>query len=1582
MRKKIIRWFVGIILAPIALFFIVAVLLYIPPIQDFAVNKTTAILSENTGMEVRIGRLRLAFLLDIDLQNVEINDSTGENLLTVERLIIDLSYPKLLHGEVDVEGIELNNARVNTKDLIDGLKLKGKIGRLFADSHGIELTASEAVINNIQLNDTDLEIELKTTQEEEDTESTTPDWTININSVLLTDVHLTLGMPTDSMTVETNISSATMQQGIINLANGIYNIRHFDLTADSLRYDIPYKEQTTGLDANHIALNNINIGIDSILFDMNATAIDLILSQFQLKEKSGIEVSSITGHINMDSTSVSIPDLELTTPDSYATLQAYADLASLEGATGTLWARLSADLGKQDIMLFVGDMPQEFIISYPNKPITVRLAADGNMGQLNLSTADISLPGAFQLTANGTAQNLTDSLNMSADIKFAMQTADIDFVKALSQGALDSIALPPLILDGRASMNGQNYNADISLKEGNGSITLSAQADLNKTTYAANLNIDSLNLRDFMPKDSVGIIAATAQLNGKGTDPLNKNTTLTAELEIHNVDYDIYNIQGLSLEAQWKQSSGYATIQSHNNLLEMTSIIKASATKELVDAALDINIEQADLQKLNVSQKQCNIGVDIHLDAQTDMEETHQAHGSINNITIISADSTFHPKDMAFNALTRTDTLHADFTAGDFNLTFNAHEGLTSITEKITSFTTLAQEQIQNYYLDYNTLKTVMPDASLNLHIGKENPIINYLTISGYSFNEADLAIDAGPQIGIQGNGHIHSLKSGDVLIDTIGIKLFQDTTGLAMQTRVQNGPTNKQFVFDARLNAYLHPDGAGVDLIYLDDKNIPGVNIGLKANINENGLRLVFPQTNPIVAYRNFKINKDNYISLDTDYKLEANVTMRADDGTAIRIYSTPNDIALEDVTLELQNINLKELTSVIPYAPHVSGMLQAEAHIILTETKKILEQAALYGREQPHDTPHDQTKENTQKDQKNQTHPEDSIHHPARDRKMTPPPPLSLAVAAEISVDSLNYEGAELGKTGLDLVYLPRSEKDHFVDVRLLHQETEVGMLLGAYHADNQSGQIKADLLLKQLPLSLANGFIPDQMATLQGTANGIMTVEGPLDAPDINGWFATNNTKIKSAPYSLDLSLEDDTVTVNHSHLDLDKLNIYSTGKNPLTFDGTINFADFENITLDLQVKANDFELINAKKTQQATLYGKVYVNVGMRINGDLNNLNVGGQLTLSGATDVTYILKDSPLTVEDRLADLVVFTDFNDTLTVDNDTPTQPMNINMMFRLNIDEAAQIHCLLSADKSSYIDLEGGGELTMTYTPQGEITLTGRYTVNSGEMKYSLPVIPLKTFTITNGSYIDFNGPILNPTLNIAATETTRATVTENDSPRSVTFNVGLSITQTLENMGLEFTIEAPEDLTIQNQIASMSTEERGKTAVTLLATGMYIGTTNQESGFSTSNALNALLQSEISNIAGKALQTIDLSVGIDQQTTAEGTDRTDYSFRFSKRLWGNRVSIIVGGKVSTGENVENTGESIIDNISLEYRLDKNATRYVTLFYDRNYESLLEGEITEMGAGLVLRRKMSKISELFIFKNKKKEQKTDNEK
>ena len=258
---------------------------------------------------------------------------------------------------------------------------------------------------------------------------------------------------------------------------------------------------------------------------------------------------------------------------------------------------------------------------------------------------------------------------------------------------------------------------------------------------------------------------------------------------------------------------------------------------------------------------------------------------------------------------------------------------------------------------------------------------------------------------------------------------------------------------------------------------------------------------------------------------------------------------------------------------------------------------------------------------------------------------------------------------------------------------------------------------------------------------------------------------------------------------------------------------------------------------------------------------------------------------------------------------------------------------------------------------------------------MNYTLSFIPFNTFKLSQGSYVEFTGDPMNPTLSIAATERTKAVVTDNGQQRSVAFDVGVALTKPLNEMGLEFTIEAPEDLTVQNQLASMSAEQRGKAAVTMMATGMYMTdeTMMSGSGFKANNALNAFLQSEIQNIAGSALRTIDINLGVESGTSEAGTSTTDYSFQFAKRFWGNRISVIIGGKVSTGADATNSAESFISNISVEYRLDRSATRYVKVFYDRETQDPLEGQLTKTGAGLVLRRKTDKLGELFVFKKKK---------
>jgi hypothetical protein len=276
------------------------------------------------------------------------------------------------------------------------------------------------------------------------------------------------------------------------------------------------------------------------------------------------------------------------------------------------------------------------------------------------------------------------------------------------------------------------------------------------------------------------------------------------------------------------------------------------------------------------------------------------------------------------------------------------------------------------------------------------------------------------------------------------------------------------------------------------------------------------------------------------------------------------------------------------------------------------------------------------------------------------------------------------------------------------------------------------------------------------------------------------------------------------------------------------------------------------------------------------------------------------------------------------------------------------------------------------MTYTGDNGLNITGTYTMNDGELKYELPIIPLKTFNILDGSKVTWNGDILDPSLEITAIERITTSVNIDDSgTQPVAFDVGVKISNTLSNMGLTFTISAPENAIVQEQLNSLDAETLNKYAVTMLITGTYIGNTK---GMSVSNALSSFLDAKINDLAGSAMKSVSINVGInDAENTETGSTYKNYSFSFKKRFWNDRLTIVIGGEVNSGDHPV-ANDSFINNVSLEWKISDSDNRYLRLFYDKNYESLLEGEIIETGIGYVYKKKLQSLRELFIFRKKDK--------
>ena len=75
--KKVMKWVAIVILIPILLFLLVTILLYLPPVQNWAAGKVADYASEKTGMDISVGHVSLSFPLDLKIDDFKMIKELG-----------------------------------------------------------------------------------------------------------------------------------------------------------------------------------------------------------------------------------------------------------------------------------------------------------------------------------------------------------------------------------------------------------------------------------------------------------------------------------------------------------------------------------------------------------------------------------------------------------------------------------------------------------------------------------------------------------------------------------------------------------------------------------------------------------------------------------------------------------------------------------------------------------------------------------------------------------------------------------------------------------------------------------------------------------------------------------------------------------------------------------------------------------------------------------------------------------------------------------------------------------------------------------------------------------------------------------------------------------------------------------------------------------------------------------------------------------------------------------------------------------------------------------------------------------------
>ena len=1528
-KKRVKIWIKRVCLTaliPVLLVSLIFLLLYIPFVQNFAVKQAMQYVSESVGMNIHIGNFKLTYPLNLTLQDVYAIDSERDTILYVKELHVNLSPRPLLQKDVSISRFYLNEARIHTQSLIEGIEIQGIVGSLEGFAESISLINEEAIVNQLKLSDANLTIRIDSIPTS-DADSTKISWKVFADDIQLDKLALSVQLPTDSIQVASYFENIFIAEGIIDLNEERYDIGQILLTDAKINYDLGTQEAKKGVDPSHIIFSNINIGIDSISYQQNE--MQAIIQSFSANERSGLTIASMTGKLQLDEANIIVPYYSIKTPYSTISAQITVSLEALnKNPAGFLFTQLTAVVDKRDVDLIMGEWLNPIAGLRSNQQLIVSCLIEGNLNKLYLRQFNSESPGIFQIDASGFMQEALDSVLRSGTLDLTASIHGKELLKVVPAQYTERFSLPDTVrLEMQAALQEGNYSADILLTEMQGIMKLSGEYNPLNEKYFVDFKADNIVPLHFLPQDSILLLTASLQAEGKGWDIFADTSAAQISGVLTELQYKDIFLSGVSFDGTLKNNKIQGTVTSVFPYIKGNMTIDGDLQKDRLSGMLILDMDTLDLFGMTITQQPFSNAFQIFSEFDTDLQKRHKLDVTLGNWDMFLSDKILSPKTLILHANADEDTTRVSLHAGDLGVIFTSGTDIATITDKLVVMADSLNNQLNQYSLiDIQQLRSLYPQINLRIEAQNDNPLYNYLQNNSTFFDRFYIDASVSPENGFTMGGMLLSLIRDTMKIDTIRLDVRQDAIGLQYALDVAKNRFRRQEPYKAGLKGSLTQGGGTVEMTYSNEYGTPGFQVGIRAERQQDGVNLqVFPN-NPILAFIPFQVNENNYVKIKSLKDISANLRLTGADNTSVWVHSVENDGKMEELLTEINAIDLQRISASFLQMPSMKGLADMSIRYV--------------------------PEENT------------------------------FMIVGDANVNNMVYQGEKVGELLLNGVYLPLDNEEHQLDMHLFHNNKEVSTLFALYQP-KENERIEGAFEIHSMALTSLNPFLAG-MARLNGALQSSMTISGTANQPLLDGYMQLDTASVFSTATGSSFRFDNKKVEIKDNTIKFDRYGIYSAGNNPFLVDGTIglNTTNPAKSIADLRMNANNMQLLESRKNEENIVFGRMFVDLrDFTTRGPLSALVMRGNLNLLGNTNMTLIMKESPLTVNDRMENLVSFSYFRDTIprrrTLTGERITRESmpveGMDMLLAIHIDPAVKITVELDDEGSNRIELEGGGDLSYHYTPQEDMTLTGRYFLSGGLIRYNMPIISNKTLRIRENSYIDWSGDIMDPFLNLKATERIRTNVSTEDgkSSRSVNFDAGIELRQKMENLQLQFTLEALDDASLQNQLTALGAEERSKRAIGLFLTGMYLE--EDPSGrirFDMGTALNSFLQAEINNLSGNVLKGVDFNFGMENYDRM-GMEGTNYSFRFSKRFYNDRFNVVLGGNVTTG-NMPNDNNTFINDASVEYRLDPAGSRYAKLFYQRQYESLLEGEITKYGGGVVFRKKVRRIGDLFLFERR----------
>ena len=1293
-----------------------------------------------------------------------------------------------------------------------------------------------------------------------------------------------------------------------------------------------------GLDFGYIAVDSMSLDIEGFYNRASEVRVPLCISG---RERSGI-VLHTDGTLAIDSAALRLQHFDLKTSGGTA-----MDFNVTLGTDSE--QSISVDIAPSKVA--VSDLACMFpdfdnYLQPLRKDTRVALAAEvtGSMNNPDIGHLSLHVPGALRLDGGGRLHNVLTPEHMTGSIDLSGKLGDIDPWLRLVMGPDAGVRIPPMDVKAGIDFGNGAYNGNLQATTSAGQLALDGNFNGRGKAYDIQLDAYQFPIDAFMP--SLGISDVTVGINakGRGLDIMSPHTSADIDLDLADITYNGDRLTDIGGTLHVADGMAILRIDSHNSTADFSIEGSGNIQGSRYNWIAAIDGRHIDLMSLKAGNTPATMSINADISADIDAANPLLLDASVDLRDFVYAhEGGTMTVDRVRARLAASDTtVNLNVSNRDLFALFSAPTGLREVLAHSDSLMTTLAAQFERRRIDIPEVQRALPRFELDVQAGNNNMLTQVLADNHMGFDNMRLRAYNDTVMALDGD--VLGFFTGDTRLDSVDLEIHQHGDHLHYGAKIRNLPGTLDAWAAVDLTGFFRPGRLGINVNQRNIKGQTGFLVGGEIELNaDSTATLHITPLNPTIGYQQWTANEGNFIRYYYATKhIDADLHMRSAT-SSLALYSEhahEHDNAMhgadEDLVVKVSDIRLQDWIALNPFAPPVKGNISADIRVNRLNN-------ALNGEGQ-----------------------------------------LSLA--------GLTYGREKVGDIRADFDLVTQRSGLLRTNVDLWVNGTKTVTLAGALNDSTRTSPFNMDLTMIHFPLSTCNAFLPG-VAKLSGTLNGRMDVSGDSDHPQLDGNLQFDKAAINVNMLGTTFAISDTPIPIEKNIVRLNGFAISGCNENPLTINGKVDISDMSRMPMDLTMKARNMQIVKSTRAAKgADVYGKAYVDIDAKARGDMSMLKTSGSLSVLAPSNFTYIMPDAVNAIQNQsVEDMVHFVNFNDSAAMaraDSVAPREGTALFVDFALNINNGTTIGVDLSTDGKNRLQLNTQGSLSFSMNPMNSGRMVGRLNILDGYIRYTPPLMSEKKFAFDEESYVAFTGDMLNPRLNIKGVDRIRANVTqEGQNSRLINFDVSLDVTGTLDRMEVAFDLATDDDITVANELASMSAGQRANEAMNLLLYNVYTGPGTKANAALNANPLYSFLSSQLNSWASKAIKGVDLSFGIDSydRTTRTGTSQTtQYSYNISKSLFDERFRIAIGGNYSTDADAdENLSRNIISDISIEYYLNNAHTTYVRIFRHTGYESILEGEITQTGVGFVYRRKIRRLSDMFRFgRRKDKDKETDKDK